>query len=218
MQENISLEKAQQMITGAVKPLTLERIPLAQALGRVLGRDFFAPGELPTFDCSPLDGYALRGEDTSEATRDCPVTLKILEEVPAGYAGRFTVQPGTAVQICTGAPIPPGADAVIRQEDTTLTGDLVQIEKPVTPGSNICYAGEDIAYGEKVLSAGQRIDPAETGVLAALGVTGVAVYRKPVLALFSTGDELVDITTKILKPGKIRNSNIYTQAVKCTII
>ncbi len=213
----ITVEKALEEILGAVSPLDLERVPILEAMGRVIGEDMISDRDIPPLANSAMDGYALRFEDTLGATRERPVILTVIDDVPAGRVSAKTVGPRQAVRIMTGAPIPAGADAVIRVEDTEKDGDRVKVFVPAKKGLDIRPAGEDVRKGEVVLRKGAVIRPAEVGMLAALNRPDVAVHRRPRVAVISTGDELVDIGGE-MAPGKIMNSNSYSlaaQAAEC---
>lgn len=185
-----------------------ESVPLPDCDGRVLARDLLAPESVPPFARSPYDGYALRAADTVPASEQTPVTLSILEEVPAGHAPRFAVGPGQATKILTGAPIPEGADLVVMYEETTFTDQQVTLTRSYPSGKNVVPVGEDILEGQLVAKKGTLLSPATLGLLAGLGFTQLPVYRRPVVGLISTGDELVGLG-EALTPGKIRNSSVY---------
>jgi molybdopterin molybdotransferase len=161
--------------------------------------------EVPPFARSPFDGYAFQSGDTAGAL---PVTLTILEEIPAGSVPTCTVVPGTAVKILTGAPIPPGADAVSKFEDTDFTPDTVTLKRPYRAGENIALAGEDISLGTPLAQPGQVIDAGLSGTLASQGIGSVQVYRRPVVGVLTTGSELTPFAAP-LAPGKIPDSNRY---------
>lgn len=204
----IILEEALSKLHASCPAPRTKLTPLTGALGLVLAEDIRARQSLPPFDRSGLDGFAVRSEDTAGASVASPVTLKI---VGASYAGRpsdAVVAPGTAIRITTGAPVPAGADAVIREEETHLQGEGVSISQPLRPGDNIGRAGEDVEAGQQVLSAGTPIRPPETGLLAALGFARVLVVTRPRVAIICTGDELVE-PGRQPGPGEIRNSNAY---------
>lgn len=205
----VSLEKALEYFLAKLQPLGTDVVPLDEAGSRILAEDIYSAEKIPPFDRSPLDGFALRGEDTFGATKEQPIWLEILEEVPAGYMPTKEISPGYATKILTGAPLPEGTTAVIRFEDTVTQGSQVGIMVSLVPGSNICLAGEDITNDELALRKGIKITPGAAGMLAALGHPNVKVMKKPRVSLLSTGDELVGIDQP-LSLGKIRNSNIYS--------
>lgn len=205
---NPGYEQARGLLLSVAKTPDTENIPLSQCSGRILAQDIIAHENVPAFDRSPYDGYALRASDTSYASKDAPVTLRILEEVPAGAVPSKALTEGTATKILTGAPIPKGADAVIMYEKTEFNAGTVKIFSPVKKGSNIVFAGEDVKKGAKLVGMGTVIDPGAAGVLAAQGIFTPLVYRKPRIAVLSTGSELVE-AEEAVGSGKIRNSNRY---------
>jgi molybdopterin molybdotransferase len=208
------VDEARQRILAAVSPLPMTRVPLAEALGHVLAIDVVAGANVPAFANAAMDGFAVRAADTVGATRDSTVRLAVIAEAAAGAICDKPVAMGTAVRIMTGAPIPPGADAVVRFEETDegecgsprLRGATVEVRAPVQPGVNVRPVGEDVRAGDVVLTAGARIRPAEIGVLAALNRTHATVHRRPRVGVLATGDEVVD-AGEPLGPGQIRNSN-----------
>ena len=209
----ISVEKALKTILVNFRPLGLEKINILEAQKRVIGEDVFAPHNIPSADNSAMDGYAVRHTDTKGATKDKPLQLKIIEDIPAGKVALKKIKKGEAARIMTGAVIPEGADSVIRQEDTKKDGNTVIIYTSVKKGQNIRFAGEDVRTGELVVKKGSTLRPADIGMLAALGKAFISVYQKPRVAIMSTGDELVDIETN--PPlGKIINSNSYSLAAQ----
>lgn len=211
----ISVDKALEQILAVINPLRCERVAILEALGRVLGEDVVSNRDIPSLANSAMDGYALRSEDTLGASREKPAVLAVIDDVPAGRISKKTVGPGQAVRIMTGAPIPAGADAVIRVEDTQKDGDRVRVFASAEKGIDIRPAGEDVKRGELVIPKGKVIRPAEVGMLAALNRRDVAVYERPKVAVLSTGDELVDIGGELV-PGKIMNSNSYSLAALVT--
>ena len=209
MSNSISCLDGREAALAAVKPMETERIPLQEAYGRILARDLVAAENVPPFDRSPYDGYAFRSWDVREASLDHPVTLKILEEIPAGGISHVPVTEGTAVKVLTGAPIPEGADAVTMFEKTVFTEDTVTIFYPAKCGSNIVRTGEDVRQGAVLAKAGTIIDPGLVGTLAAQNIPEPEVYKVPKVGIISTGSELVDVGST-LTPGKIYNSNCHT--------
>lgn len=211
MKKNIPLEEAQSLILEKCVPMDKEYVDLHISLGRVLSQDVLSPENIPPFPRSPYDGYAFRAEDTLLVNKERPVTLEIIEEVPAGYAPQHTVTQGKAVKILTGAPIPEGADAIVKYEETETKDNLVTIFSNFRSGQDIVPAGEDVAKGEIIATEGTVVSPPILGLMAGLGITSVPVFRRPKIAIISTGDELLDIHEP-LRPGKIRNSNSHTLA------
>jgi molybdopterin molybdotransferase len=217
----LSVEEALERVLALVRPLPLERLPILDALDHALGEDIVAESDIPPFANSAMDGYAVQAGDLAGASRQNPVTLRVIGEVAAGRVSARPVEPGTAIRIMTGAPMPSGADAVVRFEDTdegkrlegkSDVGRLRQdiaIFVPCRPGSNVRAAGEDMRAGELALKAGDVLRAQEIGVLASLGHATVAVHRKPRVAVLATGDELLEVHEP-LQPGKIRNSNEYS--------
>lgn len=178
-------------------------LPLHSATGLVLSRPVAAVDAVPPFANSGVDGYAVRSADVVAA----PVELPVTGDLPAGSAPATSLQPGTAIRIMTGAPLPVGADAVVMVEDTTRRGDRVRIGRPASAGAHVRPAGGDVAAGQVVLAAGERLGPAALGVLAAVGAAEVPVRRRPVVAVLSTGDELRPVEAAGLPPGAIRDAN-----------
>lgn len=190
MLKKIDYRQARDLLLDQVTPVEEEQIPLSACAGRVLSRELLAREDVPLFDRSALDGYALRRADIARASREAPVTLRILEEVPAGAVPTRTVEPGTAVKILTGAAIPAGADTVIPYEVTEFTEEEVTLFGPPAGGrSNIVRAGEDVWAGQHLADAGTLIDTGVLGELAAQGVAWPWVYRTPRIGILSTGRE-----------------------------
>lgn len=190
-----------------LSPLPAEHAPLSEALGRVLARDVIAPLDVPGFDRSNVDGFAVRAADTFGASEDRPRRLRLSGEPLA--TGRMPGQPiacGAATAIPTGAVLPRGADAVVMIEFTDARGDSLDVRRPVAPGANITFAGTDIGRGETVLRRGELLTSRETGVLAALGLAVVSVVRRPRVAIVSTGDEIIPPGSPI-RPGLVYDSN-----------
>jgi putative molybdopterin biosynthesis protein len=188
-------------------PLGEETIALADALGRVLARDVVASVDVPGFDRSNVDGFALVASDSFNAMEERPRTVELNDEVLSpGVAPAITVVPGRATPIATGAMLPRGADAVLMIEHSDVAGNALEIRRPVTPGENVSYAGTDIARGETALRAGTVLTSREIGVIAALGSARVDVYRRPRVAIFSTGNEIV-APGQPIRPGAVYDSN-----------
>jgi putative molybdopterin biosynthesis protein len=193
-----------------LRPLGGEEVSLAEAQGRVLDGDILVPIDVPPFDRSLVDGYAVRAADTFDANEDAPVCLELAPETaPAGAVPRTEVSDGTALEVATGGVIPRGANAVQMVEFSEVEGKRLRLYKPVAPGANIQTAGADMRMGETVLRAGQRLTTRELGVLAALGIASVRVSIRPRVAIISTGDELI-LPGRPLEPGKIYDSNATT--------
>ena len=209
MWELIAYEEARKQAEDTVNRTGTEKVPLKECFGRVLAEDVLAFENVPPFDRSPYDGYAFRSEDVKGAGKECPVTLKILEEIPAGGISHMPVTEGTAVKVLTGAPVPEGADAVLMFEETVFTEETVTIFAPVKPGSNIVRTGEDVKKGTVLAEKGTVIDAGLLGTLASQNIPFPEVYRIPKVGILSTGSELVKVGEP-LEPGKIYNSNFYT--------
>jgi molybdopterin molybdotransferase len=206
----ISVEEALERMLGAIHPLPVTQLPLDEALGLVLAEDVIAHEDLPPFDNSAMDGFALRSQD-SQRQNGQPPRLRVTGGVAAGYVADHAVEAGTAMRIMTGAPVPEGADAVIQIELTRYDGSestWVEVLETVTPGNNIRPAGEDMQRGQTILQQGTALGAWEIGILATLGWATVPVIRQPQVAILGTGDEVIDIDLP-LAPGKIRNSNSY---------
>jgi len=182
--------------------LDTETLPLSRTHGRILAADVHAPIALPPFDNSAMDGFALRHADLREGE----TTLRLVDEQFAGRARDITVGDGECVRITTGAPMPAGADTVVIKENTRVDGDRVVVVTSPDAGANLRRMGEDVQAGECVLHAGQRLTPARVSLAASLGVPSLAVYRRPTVAVFSSGDELVEPGLS-LAPGEIYDSN-----------
>jgi molybdopterin molybdotransferase len=205
----LSVEEALDRVLSRVAPLATERVDLLSALDRVLAEPVQASLDIPPWPNSSMDGYALRSEDVRAATRERSTVLKVAGTIPAGAVPPRPIASGEAFRIFTGAPLPPGADSVIPQEEVETDGQAVRVPRPVAPGEYVRPAGEDVRAGETVLEPGHPIGAAEVGLLATLGRAQVRVSRRPRVAILSTGDELVELGGRI-GPGKIPNSNTYS--------
>jgi molybdopterin molybdotransferase len=221
-EDMISVEEARARILDVVQRLDTEERRLQEALGQVLAEDVVSPLTIPPLDNTSMDGYAVVAADTQGATPDSPVSLRVTGQVAAGYIYEGLVERGTAVRIMTGAPVPAGADAIVPFEETdeppgrsfgtfAKPTETVAIFKAARPGANVREAGEDIRAGEIVLQAGVQLGAAQIGVLASLGRPTVKVYRRPVVAILSTGDELLEVGEEH-EPGRIYDANSYSVA------
>jgi molybdopterin molybdotransferase len=203
--DGLTVADAQRCVIAAMKILGTESVPLKQALGRVLAEDVRANRDQPPYDVSAMDGFAIRSTDVVSV----PATLEIIEDIRAGDMPRKTLNAGQCARIMTGAPVPPGADAVIRVEDTQAIGaHQVQITVTVKPRNDIRDRGENMTTGEIVLARGTAITPGVIGMLAMVKQAEVPVYRQPRVAILSTGDELEGLDEP-LNPNKIPDANSY---------
>ncbi len=211
----LSVEEAQEQILATVRVLEPERVPILEALERVLAEEVVADRNIPPLPNSAMDGYAVRAADVAQV----PARLRVIAEAPAGRLCPTEVEPGTAIRIMTGAPIPPGADTVVPFEHTRIavaqdeSCAIVEVLRETRPGANVRQAGEDVRAGQVVLSPGCVLRPQEIGMLAALGRTEVAVIRRPRVAIMATGDEVVP-PWETPGPGQIRDANSYTVAAQ----
>ena len=214
----ISVEEARDRILSFFARLEVERVPVLDALGQVLAENVRAPFDIPPLDNTAMDGYAVRAADTAGATEASPRALHVIANLAAGYVLEQVVGVGEAVRIMTGAPMPPGSDAIVPFEETDETlrgpgepptkGSSVRVFKAAEVGANIRYRAEDVHAGAPVLQAGRVVRASEIGVLASMGVAEVDVIRRPVVAILSTGDE-VTAPGQPLLPGRIYDSNAY---------
>jgi len=209
----LSVEEALDQVLAAFEPLPPERVPVLEALGRVLAEDVYAGMDIPPLANTAMDGYAVQAADAAGASPEQPARLRIVHDLAAGYTSDVAVVPGTAIRIMTGAPIPPGADAVVQFEDTKRDGAWVDIFRDVPIGDNVRQAGEDVQQGALILARGAEIRPQEVGMLAALGHTQGLVHRRPRVAILSTGDEVIAVDAP-WQPGKIRDANSYSNAAQ----
>ncbi len=220
MPQLLNVDTALAQILAELQPLGSEHIALAESLDRVIALDITAPLDLPPFDNSAMDGYAIRHEDSQAASPQQPASLRVTQDITAGATPSGRLQPGCAARIMTGAPIPPGCSAVAPVEDSDdnwrkgenpAPPEQVRIYSRYAPGANIRRKGENIACGATIMRAGTIIQPAEIGMLAGIGCARFEVVRKPKVVILGSGDELVDVHEP-LRPGKIRDSNSYTLA------
>jgi molybdopterin molybdotransferase len=208
----LSVAEAVARVTAGIDPLPPERVPLLDSSGRVLAAPAVAPYTMPPWDNSAMDGYAVRAADVAGASATAPVRLRVLETVAAGAFPTMAVGAGQATRIMTGAPLPDGADTVVRVEDTDGGIGEVSVRDARDSHKNIRPRGEDFVEGSTVIEAGAAIAPAQIGVLATLGMPAVNVHRRPVVAILGSGDELVDLDrfAEVLAGRKIVSSNSYT--------
>lgn len=196
-------------------PLGTNRMPITETLGQVLAENIISQREHPPWNNSAMDGYAVQWQDIKNATPEQPIELKVTGEVQAGGMATSPVNGGEAMQIMTGAPVPAGADSVVRVEDTEQADDSVYIMKPCKQGGNIRLKGEDVQLGAQVIAANTRVRPAEIGMLATAGHVWASVHQKPKVSILATGDELAE-PGDILSPEKIINSNTFSIAAQVT--
>jgi len=207
----ISVGEALAHVLDGVPHTAPEQVALTAARGRVLAAAVSATHDVPPFRNSAMDGYAVRSADVSAASPDAPVALRVLETIGAGSVASQAVAVRTAIRIMTGAPMPDGADAVVKVEDTDEQGADVAINAAAAAGANVREAGEDLRAGATVLDAGRLLRPADIGLIASLGIAMLRVARRPRVAILATGDELVEVGMP-LGPGQIVNSNAYALA------
>ncbi|GAB4488641.1 MAG: molybdopterin molybdotransferase MoeA [Anaerolineales bacterium] len=211
----LSVREARERILAQFSPLETTRCPLEGASSRVLAETICAESDLPAFDNSSVDGFAVRAADVAEV----PVVLPVVGDIPAGSAPDFGLEAGQAARIMTGAKLPAGADAVVMVEETdfghraagTHAPQQVQIQKTVRPGENVRKRGADLRAGQEILPKGQVLRPQDIGMLAMLGAATIPVYRKPKVAIVSSGDELLPVDAPP-EDGKIHDTNTYTLA------
>jgi molybdopterin molybdotransferase len=214
MREGLTVEEAGNLILEETGVLGPETVSIAEAVGRVLAEPVLSARRHPPADCSAMDGYAVRQADLVAASASSPVELSVAFEVPAGGRATRALEAGEAARIFTGAPVPPGADTVVRQEDTRAEAGRVQIH--VAPGAreNVRAGGEDFEIGDRLLEPGVVLGSTQLGVLASVGRSIVSVRQRPTVAILSGGDELVE-PDRAADPDRIVSSNSYTLAAQC---
>jgi putative molybdopterin biosynthesis protein len=210
----LSFDEAKEAIEKTLRPkaLGIEEVHLINAYNRILAEDAVSTLDIPPFNRSTVDGFAVKSTDTFGAAEDKPVKLNVCGMVNIGELSNLTVETGEAAEIVTGAPLPDGADAVVMVEDTDKSGTELSVFDNVTPDQNVQKRGSDIRNGETVLKLGQSLGSREIGVLAALGKEKIKAYRIPNVAILSTGDEVIE-PGKFLKPGKIYDINAYSLSI-----
>lgn len=214
MREGLSVTEAQSVVLETTGVLGAETISAWEAAGRVLTESVRATRCHPPADCSAMDGYAVRRADLLGASEARPIGLPVVFEVPAGGQALRRIEPGESARIFTGAPLPPGTDAVVRQEDTRAENGRVEILVEPDPREHVRDAGEDFQVGDLLIEAGTVLGPAHLGVLASIGRSIVAVHQQPTVAILSGGDELVE-PDRVADDGRIVSSNSYTLAAQC---
>ncbi len=204
-----SYQEALDTILANVRRLGVERVALPDAVGRVLARGTAAPWDMPRFDQSAMDGFAVVADDLAGCSESKPAELRVIAEQRIGRPTRRRVEPGTAIRLFTGSMLPDGADAVLMREYAREQGETVSIVRPVASGENVRRRGEEFRKGDPALPAGVLVTPGALGLLASLNRTRPAVYRRPSVTCIITGDELVELGGR-LAPGRIFNSNSYS--------
>lgn len=213
----LSVEEARDRVLSAVPLLNAEELPILQCLGQVLAQNAATNSDIPPWDNSAMDGYAVRHRDIAGAAPDFPKTLAVIGQLPAGRWPDKSVMPHTAIRLMTGSPIPDGADTVVPFEDTDelyrknnhLSEDEISIHQDIPKGGSVRPAAEDAPKGKVILRKGAILGPSEIGLLATMGYATIKVFRKPVIAILATGDELLS-PPQPLEPGKIYDSNSYS--------
>lgn len=204
MRKSIPVEEAVNRVIEKAVVGPSESVPLQDSFGRYLAEDLVADHDVPLFDRSMMDGFAIRSQDT----KNVPVQLTVTESIGAGYVASRPVVEGEAVRIMTGAPIPEGADAVVMLEHVKEKDGTIEIHKRLQPDENVAKQGEDMKKGTVLVKVGRKIDSGDIALLATFGYKTVSVYKRPTVGIIATGSELVDVDEPI-RPGKIRNSNSY---------
>lgn len=206
MRKPIPVKDAVQLVTGHARSIGNEAVSLHNAYGRILSEPILAKHDVPPFDRSAYDGYAIRAKDSQNATEEKPVSFQVAGNIGAGYVADKPLAEGEAYRIMTGAILPENADAIVMQEKTEAVVDGFTIDHPYTSGQNISFQGEDSQVGDILIEAGATIHPGTIALLATFGYAEVKVAQKPSVSIISTGTELLDVTEE-LQPGKIRDSN-----------
>lgn len=205
----LRIEEAKEIVLNSVVKVDSEVVDITSSLNRILACDIYSDIDLPVFDNSAMDGYAVISSELKGASSEQPVCLEIVGEIPAGYTYCGRLKNGSAIKIMTGAPIPEGADAVVPIEYTKAEGKLVKVFRGVKEKENIRYKGEDVTRGKVVIAKGKKLSPVDIGMLAAQNLHTVSVAKAPSVSILATGDEIIDIGEE-LSPGKIRDINSYS--------
>ena len=208
----LSVRDAYDVIMSHLPQPAIEKVPLMRSLGLVLAEDIIADMDMPPWDRSAMDGYAVRSADVQG-----PVELQVVDVIPAGKMSKRALKPGEAMQIMTGAPVPEGADAIVPVEKTKASGNIVQIREAAAPGAHISKRAQDIKTGEVLVKKGNVVRAQEVGLMASVGYHAPKVFRRPTIAVVTTGDELVEVDKKPAE-GQIRNSNAYSLAAQLASI
>lgn len=215
--EVIPVEEAQKRITPHIRPVEIEEVPLLDSIGRRLAEEIVATSPVPHFRRSGMDGFAVRAADTKGASPQTPVKLEVVEEIPCGAVPKKNIRKGMCARIMTGAAVPDGADAVIMLEQTDTVFEngrtCAIVKKEMEEGDNVTPVALEVTEGTPLLRSGRKIDAGEAAILATFGYHRVSVYRRPTIAIFATGSELL-ASDEPLQPGKIRNSNSYMLAAQ----
>ena len=210
----LSVKEAQEKVLNLALNINIKKVPVSDSLGLILAEDIISEDNIPAYDNSAVDGYAVKAQDTSGANKDHPVELNLSEEeLSAGKVPIENLKPGFAMPIMTGAPLPQGCNCVVMKENTQKEGRKILIFKECAIGENIRYKGEDIKKGVKVLKKNRLIYPGDIGVMASIGKSKVLVFYPPLIGIITTGNELLEINRK-LSQGKVRDSNSYSLAAQ----
>ncbi len=214
----VTVEDAHRIIEKSLSVPVVEELPLEQLQGRVLASDIIASFSLPRFTNAAMDGFAVQWQDIEHASPDSPVQLQVTQQIPAGLLSTHAVVSGCCARIMTGAPLPEGADTVVAFEDTSGFGSpLVEIYRPLKPGANVRYSGEEVVEGERLLCKGESVSPAQIAVLASFGYASAAVQRVPRVSIVTVGDELRFPGEKV-SGAEIYNCNLFMLAAACRSI
>lgn len=205
----IPVQQALKTIEDSLKHTNTEKISLEKAYQRTLAEDVTSLLDSPPFSRSAMDGYALKAHDTFSSSPNNPTELTIVDRICAGSISHAVVEEGKAVKIATGAPLPPGADAVVMEEYTQEQGDQLQVESPLTPGENVSFQGEDVEKGDVIVKRGRLLQPQDLAIIASGGYSAITVFRKPQIAVLNTGSELV-MPSPDIKGPEVVNSNHFT--------